>query len=333
MKLREIGEFGFIERFKPMFESLLQTNQTGIGDDCAIIQANDSEEWLVTTDLLVEDVHFVRNAIPADQLGYKSLAVNLSDIAAMGGTPIGSFLSIAIPADVDVEYLDAFLKGYHRLSAKYNTPLMGGDTTRSMKHLCVNVCVIGKCPINLARKRSMARDGDVVCVSGPLGDSAGGLQILLNKLPFNEKHQYLLNRHHKPEPRIHEGEFLSRQSSVNAMMDISDGLASDLVHILKASGVGARIDLSWLPISTDLKSISEKYGWDPVELATTGGEDYELLFTVTNEQFEPLQKAFQDKFDKSLIQIGQIIAGQPEIEWHIKNKRVIKSGSGFNHFK
>jgi len=179
----------------------------------------------------------------------------------------------------------------------------------------------------------MAQVGDVVCVTGYIGDSAGGLQILLNKLPHSEEHRYLIDRHHKPEPRIVEGRFLAGLSGVNAMMDISDGIASDLAHILKASGVSARIDISRLPLSTHLESISAKYGWSPIELATTGGEDYELLITVASDQFESIQNAFQSKFGMPLTKIGLIAAMPPEIAWHDGDKNVAQPKSGFNHFK
>jgi thiamine-monophosphate kinase len=128
MKIHEIGEFGFIERFRPWFEELIPAGWTGIGDDCAVIPANEKEDWVITTDLLTDLIHFLKEAIHPFQLGYKSLAVNLSDIAAMGATPVGSFLSIAIPLETKVEYLDDFLQGYRELSQKYDTPLLGGDT-------------------------------------------------------------------------------------------------------------------------------------------------------------------------------------------------------------
>jgi len=333
MKLKEIGEFGFIERFKPWFGELVQGTQVGIGDDCAILSVTDEEDWLVTTDLLMEDVHFLRNSITPEQLGYKSLAVNLSDIAAMGGTPIGSFLSIAIPSDIEVEYLDAFMKGYHDLSEKYSTPLLGGDTTRSLKYLAINVCVIGKCPKGKARRRDMAQTGDVVCVTGNLGDSAGGLQVLLDKLPSTEESRHLLHKHHQPEPKLKEGLYLAGNDAVHAMMDISDGIASDLMHILKASGKSAIIDTDQLPISEILKKLALQQKWNTMDLAASGGEDYELLFTISESEFEPIQRAFSRQFGKALYRIGRIMDGEPHITWK-KNNQVIDFGkSGFNHFQ
>lgn len=333
MNLKEIGEFGFIERFKPMFGGLVNENQTGIGDDCAILPANDDEDWLVTTDLLMEDVHFLRDSIQPHDLGYKSLAVNLSDIAAMGGTPLGSFLSIAIPPDIELEYLDDFMNGFHLISQKYDTPLLGGDTTKSLKHLAINVCVIGKCGRNEARRRNMAQVGDSVCVTGYLGDSAGGLQILLNQLGPGLNTDYLLRRHHKPEPRIHEGRFLAGFQAVHAMMDVSDGIASDLNHILKASGVSANIHLDQLPVSSELTEISALQGWRTTELATGGGEDYELLVTISRDELETIQREFLEKFGFPLVQIGTITSGNGPIRWYDKTKEIGFQQTGFDHFQ
>jgi thiamine-monophosphate kinase len=332
MQLKEIGEFGFIERFKPWFGDLLGSDITGIGDDCAILPMNDEEELVVTTDLLMENIHFLRDAITPNQLGYKSLAVNLSDIAAMGATPIGSFLSIAIPKEIEVEFLDAFMLGYREISAKYATPLLGGDTTKSAKDLAINVCVIGKCKKGTARRRSMAQIGDIIYVTGNLGDSAAGLQLILNAADKSTDAQYLIDTHHQPEPRINEGQFLATQHAVHAMMDISDGIASDLHHILKASGKSAEINLDFLPHSDAFTKIVDKYNWNAHELAVAGGEDYELLFTADKECSDQLQSNFEKQFGKPLFPIGIITEGAGMITWQSNGKPVSIEKIGFNHF-
>ncbi len=333
MELKEIGEFGFIERFAPDFKALLSEKVLGIGDDCAILPMNDTSELLITTDMLIEDVHFLRDKITPWQLGYKSVAVNLSDIAAMGGTPLGTFLSIAIPPGIDVEYLDEFMKGYHDISEKYATPLYGGDTTKSVKHLSINVCAIGKCPKGKAKLRRNAQSGDLICVTENLGDSAGGLQTMLKKVAPSADVEYLLQRHNLPEPRIKEGQTLLSFPGVHAMMDISDGIASDLVHILKASKKAARIDLEKLPLSEPLKRICALQNWSAEELATGGGEDYELIFTVAPEQLNDLQKEFKRRLGKTFYPIGEIKEGEPAIEWYKNGQKVIFSKAGFNHFQ
>lgn len=334
MELKEIGEFGFIERFSPKFKSLLTKNVLGIGDDCAVLPMNDTDDLLVTTDMLMEDVHFLRDKITPWQLGYKSVAVNLSDVAAMGGTPLGTFLSIAIPPGIDVEYLDEFMNGYRAISDKYATPLCGGDTTKSVKHLAVNVAVIATCPKGQAKLRCSARTGDLVCVTGFVGDSAGGLHTILHHVePSSADVDYLLQRHCTPEPRVHEGMALLGFSGVHAMMDISDGIASDLVHILKASGKSARIELQQLPLSEPLRRVCRQYNWRAEHLAVGGGEDYELLFTVAPEQLPEIQKQFKTKFNTSVSVIGAIEDGTPEIRWYKNGQKTIFSETGFNHFK
>lgn len=333
MKLKEIGEFGFIERFTPDFKALLSQKVLGIGDDCAILPMDGTSDLLITTDMLIEDVHFLRDNITPGQLGYKSVAVNLSDIAAMGGTPLGTFLSIAIPPGIDVEYLDKFMKGYHDISEKYTTPLLGGDTTKSVKHLAINVCAIGKCPKGKAKLRRTAQSGDLICVTGNLGDSAGGLRAILEKVEPSAEIEYLLQHHYLPEPRINEGRTLISFSGVHAMIDISDGIASDLLHILKASNKSAQIDLEKLPLSASLKKTCNLQNWSPDELAVGGGEDYELLFTVAPEQINDLQKEFKQQLRKTVYPIGEIKEGDTAIEWYKNGQEVVFSKSGFNHFQ
>ncbi len=333
MELKEIGEFGFIERFAHGFNSLLSKNVLGIGDDCAILPMDKTSDLLITTDMLIEDIHFLRDKITAWQLGYKSVAVNLSDLAAMGGAPLGTFLSVAVPPGIDVEYLDDFMRGYHAVSDKYATPLYGGDTTRSANHLAINVCAVGKCPKGKARLRRDAQSGDLICVTGCLGDSAGGLQAILNKVETSVDVRYLIQRHNLPEPRISEGQALLGFSGVNAMMDISDGIASDLVHILKASEKTACVDLEKLPLSEPLKRVSDLQNWDAKEMAASGGEDYELLFTLVPGKLSELQQLFSSRFGKAVYPIGEVEEGEPVIQWYKNGQKVVFSKGGFNHFQ
>lgn len=332
MKLKEIGEFGFIGRFAHRFDKLIQEGDTGIGDDCALLSISDTEYHLVSTDLLIEDVHFLKDKISPEELGHKALAVNLSDIAAMGGQPLYSFLSIGIPKDIEVNYLDSFIEGYHRLSEKYQVPLMGGDTTSSEDKLTINVAVIGRATKGEARLRSMAQEGDVICVSGPLGDSAAGLKVLLEQYTATQDKLALTQRHHLPEPRINEGLWLAQQSGVNAMMDISDGIASDLKHILKASGKSAELEITDIPSSLLLQRVAQQEGWNIETLATSGGEDYELLFTISAETFDHINTSFQQEFGKPIYAIGNISKGNGETTWKKNDKEISLTASGFNHF-
>jgi thiamine-monophosphate kinase len=209
----------------------------GIGDDCAVMPQREGLDTLVTTDLLVEDRHFLLSDVSPEQLGWKSAAVNISDIAAMGGRPTAAFLSIALPASVSAEWVDKFIAGFRELSARFGVPLLGGDTSASPDKLFINVTVLGECPHGRALLRSGARPGDLICVTGPLGDSAAGLKLILERRVAGEgsPEESLIRCHYLPMPRVKEGMALRDCPGVHAMMDISDGIASDLRHILEAS--------------------------------------------------------------------------------------------------
>ena len=355
------GEFGFIDYIKGMFEapggntasggcsvglcpesggSVLPEGVRGIGDDCAVIPGTGcDEELLVSTDLLLEGVHFLREESSPEDVGWKAAAVNLSDIAAMGGAPVATFLSIALPKDAQGGWAERFIEGYAEISRAYNVPLLGGDTTSSLRDIAINVGIMGKCPEGKALCRDGARVGDTIFVTGPLGDSAGGLNIILNKLypdtgnsinngatdelKLNTQAEILRRRHKRPTPRIKEGIALRESGMVGAMMDISDGIASDLRHILKASGVGAEVDLERLPISDELKRACETYGWNAWELATGGGEDFELLFTAPEEMVRHL--------DFPIYPIGRIVEGS-ELQWLLNGKPCDFASTGYKHF-
>lgn len=272
------GEFDFIAGIRDMFET--PEGWLGIGDDCAVIPQESGEETLVSTDMLVEGSHFLLNDITPYQLGWKSAASNFSDIAAMGGSPIGSFLALALPKDLSEDWSGEFLRGYRDISSRYGFPLLGGDTTSSPDRLCVCITVLGKAVQGRSRKRSAAQVGDLVCVTGSLGDSAGGLQAILKQCPRVDEVAYLIERHYLPSPRMEEGRALAQYEGVHAMMDISDGIASDLRHIMEESSVGAEIDLKRLPLSEPLRAFCHRYDLNSNELAVAGGEDYELLFTL-----------------------------------------------------
>jgi thiamine-monophosphate kinase len=334
MILKDIGEFGFIDRFKGNFTKNLPAGMQGIGDDCAVIPS-ESYDYVVTTDMLVEDVHFITKEIGGYQLGKKSLAVNLSDIAAEAGEPVGSFLSLAVPSTVSVEFLDEFMKGYAYFTEKYNCPLLGGDTTKSLGPLVINVTVIGRVSKGKFKTRSSAQKGDFICVTGPLGDSGAGLDFLLNpSLNRNDNALELIHRHHNPEPRIPEGMFFASRPEVHAMMDISDGIGSDMKHILDESKVSALIELERLPLSDVMQNEYGEQRSKMYKYAVTGGEDYELLLTVDSSMFGTLNFDYSNKFGKELFRIGKIIETSENCKLFLtENGWPVNSlGSGFDHF-
>jgi thiamine-monophosphate kinase len=332
MKISEIGEFGLIKRFSKQFREMTPTEMTGIGDDCAVLPVSATESQLVTTDLLVENIHFLKDEISPVDLGYKSLAVNLSDIAGMGGRPEGSFVSLALPKDTEVIWVDAFFEGYHELSRESGTPLLGGDTTKSPGPAVINVAVLGRMETQHIKVRSGAKAGDLVCVTGELGDAGGGLHVILNRPPENEDTMYLRTRHNRPRPHLEEGGWLATQPGVTAMMDVSDGVDSDLRHIMGQSGLGARVHLEKLPISAPLDRVAEAQGFSARETALTGGEDYCLLVMVSKESYAGISSRFSNKFGRDLYLIGEMESSAGDLIYLDENRPTSIGEKGFDHF-
>jgi len=333
-RLRELGEFGFIERVANLFSSHLPDDVLGIGDDCAVIPGKKETSVLVTTDSLIEGVHFLRSAISPRDLGYKSLAVNLSDIAAMGGTPGEAFLSMGVGKDTEVSFLDQFLEGFHELCDETGTGLLGGDTTGSPGPLFINVNVIGTAPPGRVRLRSMARPLDAVCVTGCLGDSGGGLNVLLRKLSKEDPdNAYLIGRHHRPRPHLQEGMWLAEQEPVHAMMDVSDGIDSDCRRIAERSRCGVDIRLESLPISGPLQRVAGKNGWNLFEIAAAAGEDYCLLVTIDPAGLRDVCERFHERFGQTLVEIGRVSEAPNRIRYFHDGKEVRLDARGFDHFR
>lgn len=320
--LSDLGEFGLIGRIRERFRA--PEGVTGIGDDCAVIPQRSGRDTLVSTDMLVEGTHFLRADISPYALGWKSAAVNISDIAAMGGRPTATFLSVALPAGLDAGWMEEFIRGYAEISERFGAALLGGDTTASPDRICINVAVLGECPGGSARLRSAAREGDLVCVTGCLGDSAAGLKAILEGVERDADVQALIDRHYLPLPRVEEGQRLAATPGVHAMMDISDGIGSDLEHILEASGVIAEIDVADIPLSSVLKRTCKRFGWDPLGLAVGGGEDYELLFTCSRQAEMVLTTPH--------FVIGRILSGRPDRGRRINWLGADIPARGFDHF-
>ena len=321
--LSSLGEFGLIAQIRERFRT--PDGVTGIGDDCAVLPQQFGRNTLVSTDMLIEGTHFLRRDITPYDLGWKSAAVNISDIAAMGGHPTATFLSLALPATVTTSWIDEFLRGYAELSERFGVALLGGDTTASPDRICINVAVLGECPVGRALLRSGALKDDLVCVTGSLGDSAAGLKAILDGVKRDADVQRLIEKHYRPVPRVPEGEELRLNLGVHAMMDISDGIGSDLQHILDASEMNAEIDVTALPLSLALKRVCASQGWDPVALAVSGGEDYELLFTCSR-QAEALLSVPH-------FVIGRITdraRGDARITWRGAYRHI---APGFDHFR
>lgn len=334
MGLKDIGEFGFIQRIRHGCLTRPEDVIRGIGDDAAAFRTDGRLVSLITTDLLVERVHFLREAISGLDLGYKSLAVNLSDIAAMGGTAREAFVSIAIPEECGLTYLEEIFEGMKRLAAEFEVNILGGDTTRSMADLVINVAVYGVVPENEILTRDAAAAGDVVFSTGFLGDSRAGLHLILDKVCADTPElKALLTAHRRPSPHLREGRFLAGRPGVRAAIDVSDGLSSDLGHITEASRVGARLVAEKIPVSQNLTHYCDRFNRSALEYALSGGEDYTLLVTASAAAAGAIACDFEQHFGRPLYVIGEITTS-PGIELvHADGNTTAVTPTGWDHFK
>lgn len=299
-KRKSPGEFELIER---LVKKLRMTHRTilGPGDDCAIL-APSKHAQLFTIDSMLEDVHFRLAWGPPEKLGAKALAVNLSDIAAMGGTPTACVINLAVREGLDARFFDRLYTGIRATAKRYNTDVVGGNVTRADR-LAITVALLGDASRGVMR-RDLARVGDDIFVTGTVGDSSAGLAILSGKLKVNgAAEKSLIERHLNPAPRIEAGLALARLLPTPAAIDISDGLLQDLGHILKRSGVGAEIDAVAIPVSSAYRAAMG----DDLTLALGGGEDYELLFCARPGHSE---QALTKALGVPARRIGRIVKGR-----------------------
>ena len=319
------GEFELITRYFDRVTSSRRDVEKGIGDDCALLNLPEKQTLAISTDTLVAGVHFLRDIHPAD-LGYKALAVNLSDLAAMGADPAWLTLALTLP-EVNEAWIKEFSDSLFELLDYYNMQLIGGDTTRGP--LSLTLGIHGLVPQGRALKRSGARPGDWIYVTGTLGDSAAGLALLQHHIKINDPaaHEALIKRHLRPMPRILQGQALRDLAS--AAIDISDGLISDLGHILKASGCGARLNLDALPLSGVMKSHFEPE--QALTWALSGGEDYELCFTVPEINRGALDVAL-GHYGVPFTCVGQLAPHSEGLVLLENNKPVERNLKGFDHF-
>lgn len=331
MHFKDWGEDPFIEYISKQFP--LKGNLIGIGDDSAVIPKEDGSAWLITTDALVEGIHFLRDQITAKDLGYKTVAVNVSDIVAMGGAPQYAFLSIALPKMTDCSWAQCVIDGIREACGKWNILLLGGDTVGSKRDIFVNLTLIGSALQSKIKYRNRAQSGDVICVSGYLGDSGGGLKALQTGTIKTAEVQCLIDIHFRPEPFLDQGVWLASHHEVHAMMDISDGLDCDLRRLLKSSQKGAVIEIDQIPISSTLSKVSIEQSWGALELALVGGEDYCLLLTVAPQAFESLHNAFQGQFHLPLFPIGHINDCRGELNYKKNNEAIQIEYKNYNHFQ
>lgn len=297
-EISSLGEFGLIDHLTKNFEIKNASTIVTVGDDAAVID-HFGKQTVVTTDMLVEGIHFDLMYMPLKHLGYKSVIVNLSDVYAMNATPTQITMSIALSNKISLEAINEFYEGVYAACEKYNVDLIGGDTTSSQKGFIISVTAIGEVSPNQYVKRNTAQKGDLICVSGYLGGAFLGLTLMEREKriflenpqiqPDLEGESYIVGRLLKPEARKDIIEFLATQNIVpTSMMDISDGLSSEALHISKQSNLGCRIYEEKIPIHPDAKQAALKFGLDPTVCALNGGEDYELIFTIQQEDYEKI---------------------------------------------
>jgi thiamine-monophosphate kinase len=305
------GEFRLIDSITKPCRAIV-----GVGDDAAVIKYDKKHHMLFTTDMLCEGDHFRRDWASPRQIGTKAMEVNVSDIAAMGGLPTYAVVSVSLTSDTTVEFMKSLYQGMYFVAKKYGFEIVGGDTTHSEK-MAINVAMLGLVEKNMLCLRSHAKVGDVICVSGDLGKSMAGLKLLL-KGEVGYTHAHL-----KPRCRLAEARIIARYC--NAMIDVSDGLASEINHICERSGVGAIVYADRIPISKKTRRVARRMGDDPLDYALNGGEDFELIYTVPKRNLERI------RLNCKTTVLGEIVpkSNGVKISHGIK---VEKLRGGFDHF-
>jgi len=332
--IEDMGEFGFI---RSIMKGCLHSPEgviQGIGDDCAVMGPYGGKVLLFTTDLLIEDRHFLMKKTSPFELGWKAIAVNLSDIAAMGGRARHVFVSLAIPSHTGATFFNGLYDGMKDLCRRYGVNLLGGDTSSSPGGVFISVAAMGEMAEEEVLYRKGASPGDLIYVTGGLGGSAAGLKLLKGELSCPEvSGKALVALHNRPEPRLAAGRLIAESRAASAMIDVSDGLLADLRHICEASHAGARIFREHLPVSGELHSLCRGRDTDPRELALHGGEDYQLLFTVPRKNRQRIERVMEDAGTCPITRVGEMTKG--------KEVRVVtgdgaeeeRVSEGFDHFR
>ena len=343
MKISRLGEFGLIHAIRKLSFRRSDDVVIGIGDDAAALRSSPASLLLATTDMLIEGVHFDLSYTDFYSLGWKSAAVNLSDIAAMGGVPRFCLTSLAIPSRISVEQISEFYRGFNALVRTHKTILAGGDTCSSRSGLVISVTVLGEAKKRTVLPRSGARRGDKIFVTGTLGDSAAGMEVLQvrnaggntlrnksskTRNPKSPPIAKLVEKHLKPVPRVEWGRKIALAACASAMIDISDGLSSDLAHLCEESGVGAYLFSDDIPLSESLLKSSGQLSKPPLHYALSGGEDYELLFTVPPARMKTLES-----LHIPVTEIGIITTGNKIYLVDKAGGKTSLRPTGYNHFK
>ena len=318
MEISELGEFGLIQRLTKELKIENSTTLKGVGDDCAVLSPTGNTQTLVTTDLLMEGIHFDLMYVPLKHLGYKAVMVNLSDIYAMNGTPRQITVSLAISKKFTVEDIEELYSGMKLACEKHHVDIIGGDTTSSLTGLAISITALGEALPQDVVYRNGAKETDLICVSGNLGASYMGLQLLERE---KTGYEYLLERQLKPEARRDITEALAKANiHPTSMMDISDGLSSELMHICTQSHVGCRVYEDRIPLDYQTAAMAEELNMNVTTCALNGGEDYELLFTVPLSQNDAVNELEDVKVIGYITKesLGKVLISRDGSEFELK---------------
>ncbi len=333
MRIQDLGEFGLIARIARLTGPDREGTATGIGDDTAVLDTGGARLLLATVDIQVEGRHFVRERTPPYTLGRKTAAINLSDIGAMGGAPRWALISLAVPGELDVEWVDELYRGLVEELGRFDAGVVGGNLSGS-EAIVVDLTLLGEVERGRVLRRDGARPGDIILVTGHLGASVVGRFAL--DAGFGEGDpdvRAAIESHRLPTPRVREGGAIAAAGGATAMLDLSDGLSSDLAHVCEASGVGAVVDAARVPVAAGTRLIAERLGLDPLRLALTGGEDYELLFTAPPAAVASLTVAVRAINNIDVTAIGRITPAAGGRWLQIEDQRHPLDTNGWDHFK
>ena len=327
MKVNQIGEFSLIESIKKKIFAKDRQVLVNIGDDAAVIKSSPNRLLVFTTDTLVEKVHFDLRYFTFEEVGWKAMTANLSDIAAMGGLPKYALVTIGLPKSIESEEVLSLYRGMNKIARRYDCKIIGGDTTLSPRNLFVTIALLGEVEPGLFVERTEAQLGDLICVTGNLGESKAGLEYLKK---YGQGDHLLLRKHLQPYPRIQQARILVRNLKITSMIDISDGLSSELFHLTWENGLGAAVYEDKLPLSPSCRKLASILNLSPLSLALSSGEEYELLFTIGKKE---LKKIDSIKRKVNLSIIGEVVdqsKGIRLVQRSGKTKELKKTG--FVHF-
>ncbi len=325
MKISELGEFGLIDRIRKMLPGEVEGVIVGIGDDVAVLRGSAGNVWLATCDVQMEGSHFVRAAVSPRDLGHKALAINLSDIAAKGGTPRFALISLGLPKDLPVEFVDELYAGLRAEAEASGTGIIGGNISGSPLGFFIDIFLLGEAPQSEVLLRAGAHPGDRILVTGSLGDAAAGVAMCLDpKLAGPDEYcQFASLRFNRPTPRLKEGRIIARSLLATAMLDISDGLAGDLGHICERSEVGVRVYADKLPVHAENRKMSLKAHGNEWHLSIFGGEDYELLFTAPPDKAEALAKEITAGTGTPVSIVGEVIPSSEGRQFILPDEKTV----------